>query len=71
TPDYIKNAFIGPYGDCVHCKGDNCKFRKAYSINGVDYEKCNGKTFEFYEPDLIKMQKYLELFKNFYPKKQY
>lgn len=69
TPDYIKSVFIGPYGDCQYCKGNNCKFRKDYSINETNYEKCNGRTFEFYHPDINKMQEYVGLFKNFYPPK--
>lgn len=65
TPDYIKNVFIGSYGKCRHCK-DSCKFRKVYSIDGINYEKCNGKTFEFYKPNISKISQYTELFKQFY-----
>ncbi len=35
TPDYIKSVFIGEYGNCKHCKGDNCKFRKDYEIDAL------------------------------------
>ena len=42
APDHIKNVFIGEYGNCKHCKGDNCKFRKDYQIDGAVIEKCNG-----------------------------
>jgi len=70
TPGYIKDVFIGPYGDCQHCKGDYCKFRKDYTINGVNYEKCNGRTFEFYQPDMSRLKEYIGLFQNFYPQKK-
>lgn len=65
APDYIKNVFIGDYGTCKHCKGDNCKFRKDYEIDNVKYEKCNGTTFEFYEPTIERLSEYIELFKEF------
>lgn len=65
APDFIKNVFVGDYGNCKHCKGDNCKFRKDYKINGFDYEKCNGFTFEFYEPTTEKLPEYIALFKEF------
>lgn len=70
SPDYIKSVFVGEYGNCKHCKGDNCKFRKDYEIGGTKYEKCNGLTFEFYEPTSEKLAAYLALFEEFYPKKQ-
>ena len=69
TPDYIRNVFVGDYGKCKHCKGDNCKFRKDYEIDGVKYEKCNGTTFEFYEPTIEKLPAYIELFRVFNCKK--
>ena len=67
APDFIKDVFTGPYGDCKHCKGDCCKFRKDYTLGGVAYEKCNGYTFEFYHPTLERLDAYLELFQEFYP----
>lgn len=69
TPDFIKSVFIGDYGKCKHCKGDNCKFRKDYEIGGVRYEKCNGVTFEYYEPTTEKLPEYIALFKEFNCKK--
>lgn len=66
TPEYIKNVFIGNYGTCKHCKGDSCKFRKDYEIDGVQYEKCNGTTFEFYEPTVERLPDYIALFREFY-----
>lgn len=69
TPDFIKSVFTGEYGKCKHCKGDNCKFRKDYEIDGVKYEKCNGYTFEFYSPDINRLSDYIALFKEFYCRK--
>jgi len=65
APGYIKDVFTGDYGTCRHCKGDSCRFRKVYEIDGISYEKCNGFTFEFYEPGLDKLQAYIDLFKAF------
>lgn len=67
---FIKEAFTGEHGKCVHChndKGGICKFRKAYTLENRYIEKCNGITFEFWEPDLDKMPDYIELLKEFYP----
>lgn len=70
SPDFIKNVFTGDYGTCKHCKGDNCKFRKDYEIDGVKFEKCNGTTFEFYDPHIENIPEYLALFQEFYPAKK-
>lgn len=67
SPAHIQNAFTSDYGTCKHCKGDHCKFRKDYEIDGVTYEKCNGTTFEFHHPALEKLTGYLALFEEFYP----
>ncbi|WP_050697822.1 hypothetical protein [Anaeromassilibacillus senegalensis] len=67
SPAHIQNAFTGDYGTCKHCKGDSCKFRKDYEIDGVKYEKCNGTTFEFHDPKIENLAYYLALFKEFYP----
>lgn len=67
SPEHIKKAFTGDYGTCRHCKGDHCKFRKDYKIDHVSYEKCNGTTFEFHNPDIKYLNDYLALFKEFYP----
>ncbi|MDD4125534.1 MAG: hypothetical protein PHW77_07420 [Eubacteriales bacterium] len=69
TPYFIKSVFTGDYGKCKHCKGDSCKFRKDYEIGGIKYEKCNGYTFEFYEPTTEKLPAYIDLFKTFNCKK--
>lgn len=67
SPEYIRNAFTGDYGTCKHCKGEHCKFRKDYEIDGVKYEKCNGTTFAFHNPTVENLSEYLALFKEFYP----
>lgn len=67
SPEHIKDAFTSDYGTCKHCKGDNCKFRKDYEIDGIKYEKCNGTTFEFHNPEIGNLSDYLALFKEFYP----
>lgn len=67
---YIKNVFTGEYGNCKHChneKNGKCKFRKVYSLDNKFIEKCNGFTFEFWEPNLEKLPDYIELLKEFYP----
>jgi hypothetical protein len=70
TPEHIRSVFTGSYGDCRRCKGDDCMFRKDYSIGGVQYEKCNSRTFEFPRPDMGRLSEYLALFKEFYPVKK-
>ena len=67
SPEHIQTVFTGDYGKCRHCKGDNCKFRKDYEINGIIYEKCNGTTFEFPNPKAENLTDYLALFQEFYP----
>lgn len=69
-PEYIQEVFTGDYGNCKHCKGDNCKFRKDYEIDGKKIEKCNGTTFEFYQPTVQNLPDYISLFQEFYPVKQ-
>lgn len=72
APDHIKTVFTGPRGDCEHChndKGGVCKFRKSYTLKNHLIEKCNGIVFEFFEPDLSKVGDYMELFREFYPRK--
>lgn len=66
SPAHIRNTFTGDYGTCKHCKGDHCKFRKDYEIDGINYEKCNGTTFTFYHPKTENLSDYLALFKEFY-----
>ncbi len=69
SKDYIKEPFIGDNGKCNHChneKEKKCKFRKVYTIEDKYYEKCNGITFEFYEPTMEKLPDYINLLKEFY-----
>lgn len=67
APDFIKSVFTGEYGRCKRCKGDACKFRKDYEIDGVHYEKCNSMTFEFHEPTIEKLPEYMKLLAEFFP----
>jgi len=69
APGYIKDVFIGSYGDCQRCHNDKegvCQFRKSYTLDGRLIEKCNGSTFEFHKPNLEKLGDYIELFDEFY-----
>lgn len=72
APDYIKKVFTGEYGRCKHCKnqkGNDCRFRKTYTVDDSLVEMCNGITFEFWEPTREKISDYMELLSEFYPKK--
>lgn len=67
---FIKEVFTGDHGNCHHChndKGGICKFRKTYTLDNTYFEKCNGITFEFWEPNIEKLQDYMSLLKEFYP----
>ena len=70
SPEFIRDVFLGEYGNCKHCRGDACKFRKDYEIDGIKYEKCNGVTFEFRETKLEYIPDYIALFQEFFPAKQ-
>lgn len=73
APPFIKEVFTGEYGNCHHCHNDKdgiCKFRKTYTLGNNYIEKCNGITFEFWEPDLEKLPEYINLLKEFYPNKR-
>ena len=63
---WLKNRWAKYYGKCKHCKGDDCRFKKSYEIDGVNYEKCNGATFEFHNPTVDNLDDYLNLFREFY-----
>jgi hypothetical protein len=70
---FIKEAFTGEHGTCNHCRNDIggiCKFRKTYTLESKFIEKCNGITFEFWEPNLEKLPDYVSLLKEFYPVKK-
>lgn len=69
----IKKGFNGEHGKCNHCrsgKDELCKFRKTYTLDNNYIEKCNGVTFEFCEPNLVKLTEYVNLLKEFYPIKK-
>ncbi len=74
APAYIKEIFVGQHGDCQHChnagEDGKCRFRKTYTIDGRLIEKCNGITFEFYDPSVKKLKDYIDLFTEFYPAKR-
>lgn len=73
APAFIKEAFAGEHGTCHHChndKGGVCKFRKTYTLDGRYFEKCNGFTFEFHNPNLERLPAYLSLLEEFYPNKR-
>ena len=73
APEHIKEVFMGDYGNCPRCHNDKkgvCKFRKTYTIYNQLKEKCNGKTFEFYNPSIDKLPDYMELFSEFYSLKK-
>lgn len=72
---FIKEVFTGDYGKCNHCRDHKensgiCKFRKTYTLDNQLIEKCNGITFEFWEPNLEKLPEYINLLKEFYPEKR-
>ncbi len=75
SKSFIKEVFESEYGNCRRChndKGGICKFRKAYTLENRLIEKCNGYTFEFNGPDLVKLSDYMGLIKEFYaPKDHY
>jgi len=73
APAYIKDVFVGDDGKCKHCHDDQdgaCRFRKTYTLDDQLIEKCNGITFEFHNPSLQKINDYIALFSEFYPRKK-
>jgi hypothetical protein len=68
-----KPVFVGDYANCKHCHNERkgaCHFRKIYTIDDRLIEKCNGNTFEFYNPCLDRMGDYMTLFQEFYPNRK-
>lgn len=61
-PDFIQKVFLGEYGNCSRCSGEECKHRKKYEVGGVKYEKCDGYTFEFHDTTIDKVPDYMRLF---------
>jgi len=71
TPDYIQDAFIGEYPSCDHChEKTDCVHQKRYTINGQQFEICNGKAFWFFQPDITRLPEYIKVFTTFYPQKK-
>ena len=75
TPPHIKNIITGNQGDCNLCEGGHrkdgfCKFKVSYTIDGRNFEKCNGFVFVFEQPDLNKLPDYISLLSEFYPVKK-
>ena len=73
APAYIKEVFVGDHAKCNHDRdegGGKCRFRKSYTIDGQFIEKCNGITFEFHQPSVQKIDDYIALFAEFYPRKR-
>lgn len=73
APDYIREVFTGPHGDCHFCehKPDGvCSFRKTYTLEGRQIDKCSGVVFEFWEPTLAKLPDYMDLLGAFYGPKR-
>lgn len=70
---FIKEVFTGSHGNCRHChneKEGQCRFRKTYTLHNTQFEKCNGITFEFLNPDTKKLPAYMGLLKEFYALKE-
>ena len=70
APPYIQEVFVGPQGNCKHCRGTHCQFQKSYEINGVKIEKCNGETFTFANAQVEQIPDLIALFRAFYAPKR-
>ena len=73
APAYIKEIFVGEFGNCQHCHNEKdgaCQFRKTYTIDGRLIEKCNGNTFWIFRPSIQYLSDYITLFTEFYSKKK-
>jgi len=77
APLFIKEPFINGEGRCKHCylngggigKGGKCSFHKAYTLDGVLYEKCAGESFYFHTLTAEAIPQYVALLTAFYPGK--
>ena len=54
------------HGICTHDRGEDCRGRKTYTIDGKTIEKCNGTVFEFHDPKKDYVKDYIDLMKEFY-----
>jgi len=71
APEHIKSVFVNSHGDCsCNPKKENCRMRKAYTIDGRRIEKCSGVVFEFWNPTAEKLTDYINLLAAFYPVKK-
>ena len=68
APAHIKSVFAGASGACGHCRGDECRFRKSFELDGKLIEKCNGEVFTFEGASSDKIPDYLALLCEFYGK---
>ncbi len=59
-PAAVKDVFTNDFGKCNHCK-DVCRHRKTYALHGIEYEKCDGITFEFRDPEVEHIPYYIQL----------
>lgn len=66
APDFIQQAFTGEQGKCSHCRGESCRFRKSFVLNGTTIDKCNGEVFLFEQPTVERIPAYMALFSQFY-----
>ncbi|MCL1806496.1 MAG: hypothetical protein FWG31_02210 [Oscillospiraceae bacterium] len=70
TPEHIKGVFAGNHGNCgCNPKKENCRMRKAYTVDGRQIEKCSGVVFEFWNPTEEKLLDYMDVLTKFYPVK--
>ena len=73
APDFIRDVFTNPYGDCGHChneKDGGCRFRKTYTIGEREIEKCNGIVFQIPDPPFERIPDYISLLAEFYPQRK-
>jgi hypothetical protein len=74
TPEFIQKTFTNGFGACKHChnqkEDETCSHRKSYTIADTTYEKCDGFTFYFTNPDTSGIPEYLKLITTFYPERK-
>ena len=71
APEHIKKVFTNDRGNCsCNPRNENCRFRKTYTLDGRQIEKCSWIVFEFKKPTLERLPHYMELLEEFYPNKK-
>lgn len=69
APWIVKSVFTEEdSATCRHCHNEKdgvCRFRKQYTLEGRLIEKCNGITFEFHDPSLLRLELYMDLIQEF------